>query len=98
MNSERRFFAASIISLLATRSISPTAAGSPSAPPNFTIILADGLGHGDIGPFGDTVHLTPNLDRLAATGVKLTSLYAAPVRKDRVVDRSRLAGSCPFPM
>lgn len=46
--------------------------------PNLIIILADDLGYGDIGPFGNTTQRTPNLDRMAREGMKLTSFYAAP--------------------
>ena len=48
-------------------------------PPNVVIILADDLGYGDIAPFGSKLNRTPNLDRMAAEGIKLTSFYAAPV-------------------
>jgi arylsulfatase A len=59
---------------------SPAAAGSlPARPPNFIVILVDDLGYADIGPFGSTLHRTPNLDRLAQEGRKLTRFYAAPV-------------------
>lgn len=37
------------------------------------------MGYGDIGPFGSKLNRTPNLDRMAAEGMKLTSFYAAPV-------------------
>jgi arylsulfatase A len=47
--------------------------------PNFVIINIDDLGYSDIGPFGSKTNLTPNLDRMAAEGRKLTSFYAAPV-------------------
>jgi len=43
------------------------------------VILVDDMGYGDIGPFGSKLNRTPNLDRMAAEGVKLTSFYAAPV-------------------
>ncbi len=46
--------------------------------PNFIIINIDDLGYSDIGPFGGTTP-TPNLDRMAKEGMKLTSHYAAPV-------------------
>jgi len=52
-----------------------TAAGRP----NIVVIFVDDLGYGDIGPYGATVQETPNLDRMAAEGRKLTSFYAAPV-------------------
>lgn len=47
--------------------------------PNFILILADDLGYGDIGPFGSIKNRTPNLDRMAREGLRLTSFYAAPV-------------------
>jgi arylsulfatase A len=47
--------------------------------PNFVIILIDDLGYGDIVPFGSKLNRTPNLDRMANEGMKLTSFYAAPV-------------------
>src|SRR5579862_9702111 len=47
--------------------------------PNFILILADDMGYGDIGSFGSTKNRTPNLDRMAQEGMKLTSFYAAPV-------------------
>jgi len=47
--------------------------------PNFVIINIDDLGYADIGPFGSTLNRTPNLDRMAKEGRRLTSHYAAPV-------------------
>jgi arylsulfatase A-like enzyme len=47
--------------------------------PNFVIILIDDMGYGDIGPFGSKLNRTPNLDRMANEGMRLTSFYAAPV-------------------
>ena len=49
------------------------------AKPNFVFINIDDLGYADIGPFGSTLNRTPNLDRMAKEGCKLTSFYAAPV-------------------
>ena len=46
-------------------------------PPNVLFLLADDLGYGDLGCFGSQVISTPNLDRLAAQGVKLDQCYAA---------------------
>lgn len=45
--------------------------------PNVVFILCDNLGYGDVGPFGNTVHRTPNLDRMAAEGRKFTHYYSA---------------------
>jgi len=46
--------------------------------PNIIVINIDDLGYADIGPFGST-NKTPNLDRMAKEGRRLTSHYAAPV-------------------
>jgi arylsulfatase A len=47
--------------------------------PNFVVINIDDLGYADIGPFGSKLNRTPNLDRMAKEGCRLTSFYAAPV-------------------
>ncbi|MBN2505878.1 MAG: arylsulfatase [Verrucomicrobia bacterium] len=51
---------------------------SPSATrkPNIVFILADDLGYGDLGCFGQKKIRTPHLDRLAAEGMRLTRHYA----------------------
>lgn len=46
--------------------------------PNIILINIDDLGYADISPFGGKMQ-TPNLDRMAAEGMKLASHYAAPV-------------------
>lgn len=53
-------------------------AGFSADKPNLILINIDDLGYADIGPFGST-NATPNLDRMAKEGMKLTSHYAAPV-------------------
>jgi arylsulfatase A len=50
-----------------------------AAPPNFVVINIDDMGYADIGPFGSKIKRTPNLDRMAKEGRKLTCFYAAPV-------------------
>jgi arylsulfatase A-like enzyme len=59
--------------------------------PNVVIIFIDDMGYGDIGPFGATGQQTPQLDRMAAEGMKLTSFYAAPVCS---VSRAQLLTGC----
>jgi len=45
-------------------------------PPNIVFLIADDLGYGDIGPFGQKKIKTPNLDKVAADGMKLTRHYS----------------------
>lgn len=57
----------------------PTETQADERPPNFVIIFADDLGYGDVGCFGSTTIRTPNLDKMAAEGMRLTSFYAQTV-------------------
>jgi arylsulfatase A-like enzyme len=45
--------------------------------PNFVIIFTDDQGYGDLGCFGATHVHTPNIDKMAAEGARLTSFYVA---------------------
>ena len=47
-----------------------------SKPPNIIYILADDLGYGDIGVYGQTLFETPNLDRLAKGGMQFLQHYS----------------------
>lgn len=51
--------------------------GSHEARPNIVLLLADDLGVNDLGCYGRAEHRTPNLDRLAAEGLRFTSAYCA---------------------
>ncbi len=50
------------------------AADAPAKKPNILLILADDMGYSDLGCYGSEI-ATPNLDRLAAGGVRFTSFY-----------------------
>ena len=62
--------------------------------PNLVLIFIDDMGYGDIGPFGSKLNRTPNLDRMAKEGRKLTSFYAAPVCS---ASRAQLMTGCYAP-
>jgi len=44
--------------------------------PSIILIVADGLGYGDLSCYGQTKFQTPNLDGLAAEGIRFTNYYA----------------------
>ncbi len=54
----------------------PGVAGSAQHRPNIIFIMADDLGYGDLGCYGQTLIQTPNIDRLAAQGMRFTQAYA----------------------
>ena len=80
---------ASILSLCATFTLS--AADRP-ATPNIVIVFCDDLGYADVGCYGAKGWTTPNIDRLAAEGIRFTRFYdAQPVCS---ASRSALMTGC----
>ena len=53
-------------------------AGAQGSRPNIILIMADDLGWTDLSSFGSKYYETPNIDSLAAAGMKFTSAYACP--------------------
>lgn len=64
------------VSLLSTVFVSCSERQKSAGQPNIIYILADDLGYGDLGCYGQTIIQTPNIDRLAAGGMKFTRHYA----------------------
>jgi len=54
----------------------PRQAAPAQQKPNIIFIYADDMGYGDLGCYGAKAFRTPNLDRMAAEGLKLTSFYS----------------------
>lgn len=54
----------------------PDDRASESTPPNIIYILADDLGYGDLGCYGQKIIRTPNLDKMAQAGMLFTDHYA----------------------
>jgi arylsulfatase len=66
-------------SLLAMASMAPVWAQETNAGrPNFLLIVTDDMGYTDLGAFGGVDIPTPNLDRLAWNGLRLTNFHTAP--------------------
>ncbi|MFT4393611.1 arylsulfatase [Gordonia lacunae] len=56
----------------------PDEKSAPPGAPNIVVVLIDDMGYSDIGPFGAEID-TPNLDRLARNGIRLSNYHTTPV-------------------
>ncbi len=65
-----------LIAVVASSFPGPVRAVGEKRPPNIVLILADDLGYGDLGCFGQKVLKTPRLDAMAAQGMRFTQFYA----------------------
>ncbi len=71
--------AAAIALLVVVHGAAAAAGGgqkSPKGSPNIIFIMADDLGYGELGCYGQQKIATPNIDRLCAEGMKFTDYYA----------------------
>ncbi|HEY6230905.1 MAG TPA: sulfatase-like hydrolase/transferase [Pyrinomonadaceae bacterium] len=75
-NITRRTFVSAALATGALASASKISYAQPRRP-NILFILADDLGYGDLSCFGRPDYQTPNLDRLAAQGVRFINAYSA---------------------
>src|SRR5918997_5395523 len=76
----RREFVASAVAASALAGAADASVGAQAERPNVVYVMADDLGWGDLSCYGRPDYRTPNLDRLASEGVRLTQAYsAAPV-------------------
>ena len=70
-------FRLAILTAALSVAAAPAAAPQTSARPNVVVILVDDMGWSDIGCYGGEIP-TPNLDALAANGVRFTQFYSTP--------------------
>lgn len=78
MNVNRRHFLKTTGTALTATALNPLSCSreTQSPKPNIILILADDLGYGDLGCYGQEHIQTPNIDRLAAGGMRFTQFYA----------------------
>ena len=63
--------------LLALLAVAPVGHSQPVRHPNIVLVVIDDYGWADTGCYGSTYYRTPNIDRLAARGMRFTDAYAA---------------------
>ncbi|MFN6200985.1 MAG: sulfatase-like hydrolase/transferase, partial [Acidobacteriota bacterium] len=74
---QRRLFQALLLPLLLALTVPPSGIvveAEPESRPNIIVMMSDDMGWSDIGCFGGEIN-TPNLDRLAANGLRFTQFY-----------------------
>ncbi|MCB1020465.1 MAG: sulfatase [Bryobacterales bacterium] len=64
-----------VLATLCACSSSP--APEPARAPNIVFLLVDDMGYADTAAYGNRYHLTPNIEQLAADGMRFTDAYAA---------------------
>lgn len=74
---------------------------SAAEKPNFILIFADDLGYGDLGVYGSSKIRTPNLDRMAAEGLRFTDFYTtapfcSPSRASLLTGRYPVRAGVPY--
>ena len=70
------------LALALALALPPSASGAPrtrggATPPNIVYVMLDDLGYADLGVYGNGYIQTPNLDRLAGEGIRMTQFYSA---------------------
>jgi arylsulfatase A-like enzyme len=100
-------FVAIIVGLFLGFAAHGAAPGNSPQRPNIIFILADDLGYGDVGCYGQKKIKTPNIDKLAADGIRFTQCYAgstvcAPSRSSLMTGQhtghTRIRGNQAYPL
>ncbi|MFK7790738.1 MAG: sulfatase [Phycisphaeraceae bacterium] len=69
------FFCATLLSQIAC--VNTAQQTTAANPPNVVIFFTDDMGYADLSSYGSTICTTPNLDKLAAQGMRFTSFYVS---------------------
>jgi arylsulfatase A-like enzyme len=73
-------YLASALTVIFAALLPGAASASVARHPNVLVLLIDDMGYGDLSCFGNTTVATPHIDRLAASGLRLTNFYVnAPI-------------------
>jgi arylsulfatase A len=75
-NAKRQLPASLCLCLLLAILVGCSVASAGETSPNIVLIVADDLGYGDLGCYGSKFNQTPNIDRLAATGLRFTDFHS----------------------
>jgi arylsulfatase A-like enzyme len=99
----RRFARLITLSLIAVAGMAITLPAQPATRPNVVFIMTDDAGYGDLGSYGAKDIRTPNLDRLAREGVRLTDFYAnapscTPTRAGLITGRYQQRAGFEYPL
>ena len=70
-------FGLGLLSLISFQAAAQKPIHAQTKLPNIVLIFIDDMGYGDVGCFGATQYNTPNIDRLASTGMRFTNFYVA---------------------
>ena len=77
MMTPSKWTSAVLLTGLVASALPAFSASAADPKPNLVFILIDDLGWADVGCFGSRYYETPNIDRLAAQGMRFTDAYAA---------------------
>lgn len=76
MNALSKILSLALVTInLTLSSLAETKQREPRKQPNILFLLADDMGYGELGCFGQRTVLTPSLDKLAGNGVRFTDFY-----------------------
>ncbi|GAB4145099.1 MAG: arylsulfatase [Planctomycetaceae bacterium] len=74
--SRKRFWLMTVLVALVGFQLAAPFSQAAKQPPNIIFIMADDLGYGDLGCYGQKVMKTPHIDQLAKEGIRFTQFYA----------------------